>query len=303
VFSLGRLSAWLAAFPLVARAMAWMLLAVGLFSLTMVLVRLAAGVLHPFQIVFLRAFFGFLILLPWLSRTGISGLRTTKLSLHLIRAGVGTVSVLLWFSALALLPLAQAVALSFTAPLFATVFAATFLREGSGPRRLTAAGIGFLGTLIILRPGVLVISPAAVLALASACAFAINIILTKIILRTDSPDATVTNMTLFLIPLSLPAAIWVWQWPDGPTLALMAALGAVATSGHLCFARAMKLADASAILPLDFVRLPLTALIAYLAFGEHVDLWTWTGAVIIAVSATYVARREVTAAQQVATKQ
>lgn len=303
MFSLGRLSAWLAAFPLVARAMAWMLLAVGLFSLTMVLVRLAAGVLHPFQIAFLRAFFGFLILLPWLSRTGISGLRTTKLSLHLIRAGVGTVSVLLWFSALALLPLAQAVALSFTAPLFATVFAATFLREGSGPRRLTAAGIGFLGTLIILRPGVLVISPAAVLALASACAFAINIILTKIILRTDSPDATVTTMTLFLIPLSLPAAIWVWQWPDGPTLALMAALGAVATSGHLCFARAMKLADASAILPLDFVRLPLTALIAYLAFGEHVDLWTWTGAVIIAVSATYIARREVTAAQQVATKQ
>ena len=211
--------------------------------------------------------------------------------------------MLLWFSALALLPLAQAVALSFTAPLFATVFAATFLREGSGPRRLTAAGIGFLGTLIILRPGVLVISPAAVLALASACAFAINIILTKIILRTDSPDATVTTMTLFLIPLSLPAAIWVWQWPDGPTLALMAALGAVATSGHLCFARAMKLADASAILPLDFVRLPLTALIAYLAFGEHVDLWTWTGAVIIAVSATYIARREVTAAQQVATKQ
>ena len=303
MLSLGRLSAWLAALPLVARAMAWMLLAVGLFSLTMVLVRLATGVLHPFQIAFLRAFFGFLILLPWLSRTGISGLRTTKLSLHLIRAGVGTIGVLLWFSALALLPLAQAVALSFTAPLFATVFAATFLRERSGPRRLTAAGIGFLGTLIILRPGVLVISPAAVLALASACALAINIILTKIIVRTDSPDATVTNMTLFLIPLSLPAAIWVWQWPDGPTLALIAALGAVATSGHLCFARAMKLADASAILPLDFVRLPLTALMAYLAFGEHVDLWTWAGAVIIAVSATYVARREVTAAQQVPTKQ
>ena len=298
-----RLSARLAAIPPPARAVAWMLLAAGIFSVMMALVRVATEVLHPFQVAFLRSLFGFLFLLPWLARIGIGGLRTARLGMNLLRASIGAVSMLLWFSALSILPLAQAVALSFTAPLFATVLAATLLREGSGPRRLAAAGIGFLGALVILRPGISVISPTALLALASACAFAISVILMKIIVRTDSPDATVMYMTLFLIPLSLPAALWVWQWPDGPTLALVAALGAVATAGHLCFARAMKLADASAILPLDFARLPLTAIIAYFAFGERVDIWTWVGAGIIAASAIYVAHREIVAARRAGTEQ
>ncbi len=280
-----------------ARGAAWMLLAAALFAVMITLIRHLTDSLHPFQVAFLRNLFGLLFLLPWLASVGIGALRTQRLRLHFLRAGTGVVGMLCWFSALAMMPLGEAVALSFTSPLFASVLAAMVLREAAGPRRWLAICVGFLGALVILRPGVAAFTPAALLVLASACIFAISVVLVKLLLRTDSPNAAVMYMTLFLTPISLPMAALVWQWPDWQTLGIAAALGAVASSAHLCFARALKLADASAVMPLDFARLPLTALIAYFAFGERVDLWIWVGAGIIAASAVYITRHEARAAR------
>ena len=242
------------------RGAAWMLLAAALFAVMITLIRHLTDSLHPFQVVFLRNLFGLLFLLPWLASVGIGALRTQRLRLHFLRAGTGVVGMLCWFSALAMMPLGEAVALSFTSSLFASVLAAMILREAAGPRRWLAICVGFLGVLVILRPGVAPFTaggasgPGLGLHIrhqrgAGEAAFAHGLAQRGGDVHDPVPDADLPAM-----------AALVWQWPDWQTLGIAAALGAVASSAHLCFARALKLADASAVMPLDFARLPLTAL-------------------------------------------
>ena len=201
----------------------------------------------------------------------------------------------LWFTALTLLPLAEATSLSFTAPLFATVGAAIFLAEDVRLRRWLAVVLGFVGTLIILRPGLEVVTPGAFLMLAGSVFVATSILLVKVLSRTESPNTMVLMVALIATPISAIPLFWVWEMPQGITWVWLACVGAAATGGHLCFNRAMVSADASAVLPYEYTRLIFVALMAFFLFSEVPDAWTWVGSLVIFGAGIYIANREIAA--------
>jgi drug/metabolite transporter (DMT)-like permease len=281
-----------AGLPAPVRAALWMVAASTAFAVMIILIRQLTATFDPLQVVFFRNIFGLIAMLPWIAGHGLGALRTQRLGLHALRATMGIVSMICWFTALSLMPLARATALSFTAPIFASVLAMIFLGEVMRLRRWSATAIGLLGTLIIVRPDSSSIEPAALLALASAVLGAASPIFVKVMARTESAGAIVTYMVLFTTPLSLVPALLVWQTPTLGQLGVAALLGAAGTVGHLCLTRALASADATVVVPFDYLRLPAVALIAYLAFGEVPVVWTWIGGGIIAASSFYMTLRE-----------
>jgi len=273
------------------RGALWMCAAATCFALMITLVRQLTDGLHPLQVVFFRTAFGLLAMLPWLLRQGLGVLRTGRLRLHLLRALIGIFAMVGWFTTLSLMPLAEATALSFTAPIFTSVLAVLILGEVMRLRRWTATIVGFLGALIIVRPGVAAIDPAALLAVATAAIWATSTVLIKIMARTESAGAITTYMVLLTTPMTLIAALFVWQNPSLEQLGWAALLGAAGSAGHLCMSRALAAADATVVAPLDYLRLPIVALIAFLAFGEVPSVWVWIGGGVIAASSIYIAQR------------
>jgi drug/metabolite transporter (DMT)-like permease len=256
------------------------------------IIRALSFELHPFQSAFFRVVAGLAFMLPWLAHAGISALATASHKLYASRALMGYISMLCWFSALALMPVAEATALSFTSPLFATVAAALLLGEIVRLRRWSATIVGFVGAMVVIRPGFETIEFAHLLVLASAALGGWNAITVKQLTRTDNPNVIVLYMTIYLTPMSLIPALFVWQTPSWHALGLVFVMGVLATIGHQTFTRALAACEASFVLPFDFVRLPMVAFIAYLAFGESPDIWTWIGGGIIVAATVYIARRE-----------
>ena len=231
-------------------------------------------------------------MLPWLAYRGLGALKTTRLRLYGFRTLLSVGAMLSWFSALAAAPIAEVTALSFTAPLFATIGAALILGESVRARRWTATAMGFLGVLIVVRPGLAEISPGAWLALMAALFMGASSLVIKSLSRTEDPNLVVFYMGLFMTPIVLVPALFVWQTPSLELWPWILAMGPVATFGHITLVRAFRAADASAVMPFDFTRLPFAALIGYFAFGEVLDAWGWIGAAVIVGSAVYIARRE-----------
>jgi drug/metabolite transporter (DMT)-like permease len=260
-------------------------------------IRTLATDLPPLQIVLFRNLFSFMFMLPWLAMAGLSVLRTSHHKLYLGRSTVGFISMCLWFTGVSYLPLSESTALSFTAPLFASVGAVIFLGEVIRLRRWTATIVGFLGTMIILRPGFSEISWAQTAILSSAVTSGINAILVKQLTRTESPNAIVTYMTLYALPFSIAAAAFVWVTPPLHSWPLVLLLGLFATLGHLCLTRAFVCMDATSVMALDFSRLPFVALIGWFAFDENPDFWTWIGAAVIVSATVYIAHREAVVAR------
>ena len=286
------LSARLRAIPAPIQGALIMTAAAFCFSVMNVFVRLATEQIAALEVAFFRNFFALVFMLPWLARAGLEPLRTQRIKLHLVRSFFALATMIAWFSALALLPLSEAVALNFTVPLFATAGAALVLGEVVRARRWTATVIGFLGTLIILRPGFAEVTPAMALPVVAALTMACATLTVKSLSRTESAATVVLYMTLILTPLSLIPALFVWQWPDWPTLGYLVGLGGSGALAHLLLTIAYTKADASAVIPFDYARLPFVAVIAFFLFDEVPDIWTWLGAAVIAASAIYIAHRE-----------
>lgn len=286
-----------AALPMPVRGAIWMIGAGFCFAAMNAIIRVLSTEIHPFEVAFLRNLGGLAFMLPWLLRTRFRGLRTSNQRLYLGRSFISVLSMLTWFTALAIMPLAEAVALSFTAPLFATICAVIILGEVVRARRWTALAFGFLGAMIIVRPGLEAVTWAQVLVLLSCVFAALSTILTKQLTRTESTNAIVTYMTIYAMPISLVPALFVWSMPSATMWLWVAALGLSGTLGHQMVTRAFAVADASALAPYDFVRLPFVALIAWLAFAEAPDAWTWVGAAVIACASAYIAHREATLAR------
>lgn len=265
-----------------------------------ILIRKAAEELHPFEVTFFRCLFGLLVLVPWLLRVGIGSLRTTKAWFYTLRAAVSLVSMLSWFYGITLVPLATATALNFTGPLFATAGAALILGETVRARRWVGVSVGFLGVLVIIRPGMGALDPNLLFILVSAATMGMGVVTVKFLSRSESATAIVTYMVLYSAPLALVPALFVWRWPSLATLGWLVALGVLGTAAHFAVARAYGAADASACAPFEFLRMPFTAVLAYLVFGEVTDLWTWAGAAVIAGSSIYVAHREAQLARRAA---
>jgi drug/metabolite transporter (DMT)-like permease len=270
----------------------WILLS-GVCSVMMnVLIRVAAQSMHPFEVAFFRCLFGLVLVIPWIVRSGPALSRRRNSGFYLLRAGVGIVSMVTWFYGITVVPLATATAVNFTAPLFATLAAALILREDVRLRRWSAVVLGFVGVLVIMRPGSERLDANLLILLVSSATAAMNNITVKYLARTEPPGRIVALFMLYLTPLSLIPALFVWQWPDPRTFGALVGLGCLGTIAHLSVARALAAADASACAPFEFARLPFAALIGFLWFGEVTDLWTWAGAAIIAGSSVYVAHRE-----------
>jgi len=278
--------------PAPLRGVFFMLVSTLLFTGMQVTVRHVSEDLHPFEVAFFRNFFGLLVVAPLLFRFGFGILRTPKLKLHALRGGLQTGGMMLFFTALTLAPLAQNVALSFTAPLFTTVLAIVILRERAGWRRWAALIAGFVGAWIVIRPGLEVVNTGALLVILSSCVWAGSMIIIKILSRTESSLTITLYMGLFMAPLSLIPALFVWQWPGGEALIFLVLVGAFGGFGHLALAQAFKESDATAVLPFDFMRLIWASALGFLVFAEVPDVWTWIGGAVIFSSTVYIAFRE-----------
>lgn len=248
--------------------------------------------LPPIEVAFFRNLFGFVVLMPALLRSRFTAFRTSKLHLHAIRGGVNSISMMMFFSALAITPLAQATALAYTAPLFMTIGAVFILGEVLRARRIVALAVGFIGALIVLRPGLVPLDLGPMLVVGSAVLWAVSMIDIKILSRTDSSLTIATYMLVFVTPITFIAALFVWQTPTLEQLGWMFALGALGSTGHILFAESFKHADTTVLMPLDFTKLIWAGAIGFLFFGQLPDLWTWIGGTIIFGSATYISYRE-----------
>ena len=271
------------------------------FGLMVIAIRLASETLHTFEIAFFRNFFGLVAALPLLLRHGPDLLKTTQLPRYGIRCAIGVVSMMAGFWAIGHLPLAQAVALSYSTPIFVTIAAVIFLHEQVRARRWIAVGLGFVGVLIIVRPGSANFSAGTLVALVAAVLSGIVSIQIKQLSQVDPADRIVFLTTLIWVPMSLLPALTVWEWPQGIVWLWVVAAGAMGTAGHMLWTRALKLGDVSALTPISFTQLPLVALAGWLLFQEPVDRWTAIGATVIFAANAYIAHREAQLARRAAT--
>ncbi len=255
-------------------------------------IRIASNEQHPFEVAFFRNLFGLIILSPFLLRHGFGALRTRRLPLHAARGAVHVCAMLMFFFAVPITPLGTVAALSFTAPLFVTIGAVLVLGEVVRIRRIVALIAGFVGALVIIRPGMAALDPGSLLVLGSSAVWAGTMILIKLLSRTESSLTMTAYMAVFLTPLSSIAAAFVWQWPSLEELGWFALMGMFGTASHLCLAQAFREADATVVLPVDFLRLIWASVFGYLLFNEVPTLFVWIGGVIIFASTLYLAYRE-----------
>jgi drug/metabolite transporter (DMT)-like permease len=274
------------------RSAFWAILAAISFAFMMTSVRSMEGKFDAFEIVFFRAVVGLFMVVPLVSRSGIGALKTAKVPLHIVRTLFALFAMATLYYALAEIPVAQAIALTFLIPLFTTIAAGLVLRESVGIHRWSATLVGFAGAMVIIRPGIAEISLPVLLVVLSSALYAGAWSSVKILTRTDSAAVTVFWMNVLMVPLTAIPVAFLWvtpDWADAPALLVMALSG---WSAHFCQARAFEKSDASAVMPFDFLRLPLGALFGYFLFAELIDGWTWAGAVIIFVAGYYITRRE-----------
>lgn len=274
------------------KAMAMMVGSTLCFVIMHALVAKVSQGLPPVEVAFFRNLFGFLVLFPAIVRSRFTAFRTTKLHLHAVRGALNSTSMMMFFTALAITPLAEATALSYTAPLFMTIGAVFVLGETLHARRIAALVIGFVGALIVLRPGFVPIGLGPLLVIGSTVLWAGSMIDIKILARTDSSLTIATYMTVFLMPITLIAALFVWQWPTWEQLGWLLLLGTCGSAGHMLFTESFRHADTTVLMPLDFTKLLWASAIGFLIFGQTPDMWTWLGGTVIFASATYISYRE-----------
>ncbi len=237
-------------------------------------------------------FFAFVVLLPMVMHAGIGNIATTQLKTYVIRSISGIIAMWTWFYAVTLIPIGEQTALSFLAPLFTTMGAALVLGEIVRMRRWLAIIVGFVGALIIIRPGIIEFSLGHFVAIATALAMGCSALIIKHLTRRDNPLVIVFISHLIMMPMALLPALYVWEWPSAEVWLILIITGPAAVIGHLTMTKAYKLADASFVAGVDYARLPFAVLFGWIMFGELSDLWTWVGASIIFASSFYVIRRE-----------
>lgn len=278
--------------PPTTRGLVVMIASTMLFSIMHACIRHLGQQMPPAQMVFFRNFFGLVVFLPFVVRSGFGFLATSRFSLHLLRSVLNLGGMMANFFGLSLTPLARATAITFATPIFVAVLSVVVLGERLHVRRWIAVAVGFLGMLVILRPGLVAIDAGSLLLIVSAALWALVLIDVKVLSRTDSSLTITGYMNLLLSALSLAPALWVWQTPTLEQWGWLAAIGVIGTLAQLLMAEALRQADASAVMPFDFLRLLWATLIGVAVFSERPDLFTWIGAAIVFGSGVYLAFRE-----------
>lgn len=259
-------------------AAAWMAGWLTLMVVIAVAGREAARELSVFQIMLMRSVLGMAMLWPLVRAAGgLAAMRTERLPQHIARHGVHYAAQYGWFVALTLIPLAQLVAIEFTMPIWSAVLAVVFLGERMDGRKWLAVVLGLVGVAVIVRPSAGTVDVGQLIALACALGFAVSVVLVKSLTRTDAAIAVSFWMLVVQSAIGLVPALLVWHWPTATVWGWVLVVAFCGTYSHYCFARAMQHADATVVVPMDFLRVPLTALVGWLVYSEQVDLWTGLG--------------------------
>jgi drug/metabolite transporter (DMT)-like permease len=255
------------------------------------LVRVISTEMSAFSIGFFRAAFGLLFVAPWVIRRRANIFKTNFRWLHVGRAGLKALSLAAFFYAISRANLAQVTAIAFTTPVFVIVGAVLILGEKLGIARILSVLLGFVGVLLIVRPFAGQFDPYLLFALAGAIATAAIQLMLKAMSERDSTDTLVAWNLLLMVPLSLLPALFFWTTPSLLMLGLLAVQGALGAVAMTAITRAVSLADVSAIIPFDFLRLPLVAVGASYFFGQSADAMTWAGAAAIFLAGVLASRR------------
>ena len=282
------------------RGALWMLgSALGFTVMTTLIKYLGADYPASLQ-TFYRQVFGFLILLPVILRHRGAAFATTRPGILIFRSAAGTVGMILSFYAFQKMPLADANALSFTRTLWLVPLAAFVVRERVGPLRIGAALVGFVGVLVMIRPGVgghFAIGVPAMAMLASSFLFALTVTGMKVMTRDHSPMVLLVWSASLGLVLALPGAFLAWRWPAPIDLLLLGLMGVMGTVTQACYIKGMSIGDAGAMAPVDYIRLVFTTLAGFLLFHELPGIWTIVGAGVVVVSTLFITWREHLAAQ------
>lgn len=270
----------------------WMVWSCLLFVAIWGLIRVASEDLHPFVIVFFRTLFAILAFAPFLFRNGWAPFKTEKLKLHGLRGLFSLFGTLGLFYAVAHIPLADVVAISYSAPVFAAVGVVLILKEKVHWRRIAAILIGFIGVLVVLRPGFRELNLGVMAAVGGSFALAGSLVVIKSLSGQDRPEAIALYSFLFVLPGSLIAALFYWSVPTWQEFGILAVIGILVALAHTALARAFRYSEATAVLPLDFTRMIFATLLGVLAFGESIDYIAWIGGGVILAATVYVAHRE-----------
>ncbi len=270
----------------------WMSIAAGSLASLAVMVRYLAPTIPISELIFFRNIISLLIFLPWVSLGGLSRVRTSRLPLHVFRNSAQYLGMLAWFFAVTVMPLADLAALQFTVPLFTMLLAAALLKERIGFHRGVAAAVGFFGALIIIRPGFANIGVGVAAILTAAILYSITMTATKRLSSTESGSVVAFYMALILTPVSLVPALFDWVTPTWGQVLPLLALGLAGHVAVVSLTRAFASADASFVMPFDFLRLPFAAIFGILLFNEIPDVWVPIGGLLIFAATYYIIWRE-----------
>ena len=261
----------------------WMAGAIAAFTLMGIAGRELSAELDTYGILFFRSVIGLFVVVMLLQVNGWHLINTQRLPTHLFRNVIHYGGQFGWFFGISLLPLAQVFAIEFTVPLWGLILAVVFLREKLSAGRVVALVLGMIGVLIILRPGLITINSAVIAVLLSAICYAIAHITTKSLVVRDSPLTILFYMTLIQLPIGAVASWSTLTMPSIASWPWVLVVGLTALSAHYCLARSLAIGDASIVLPIDFLRLPVIAIAAALLYAEAIDPWLFAGAALMVI--------------------
>ena len=255
-------------------------------------VKLLSNELHPIIICFYRCLMGLIIITPFVARNNFRALQTDNMRLQIFRALINIISMICWFSAIGMMHFEKATALGFTTPLFTTVLAVLILGEVIRFHRTAALLLGFVGILIIIRPGYMPFEFGTILMLIASFSFSFVLIFVKKLSATDSSLTIIFYHLLYMTPAFFILSFFYWENINLSQLIIFILMGASGLLSHWCLAQAFKMSDTTFVMPLQFTKLIWASLIGLFIFSEQPDIWTWVGGVIIFISVVYITYRE-----------
>ena len=264
-----------------AKAVLWMFGGMLSFSLMAISGRELSAELSTSQILFVRSIVGFFIMVIVISFVGWEQLKTRKIGAHILRNIAHFLGQYAWFYGIALISLAEVFALEFTMPFWAAILAVVILGERISLKRVFSIGLGFLGVLIMLRPGLQIISPAAIVVLGAAFLYAFAHTFTKYLSAFDTPVAVVFYMAAIQLVIAIVFCFQDFVWPGLSLLPWTIGVGVFALSANYSLTRAFKLSDISVVMPIDYLRLPFIALVGFVFYQESPDVWVLLGGAIV----------------------
>ena len=255
-------------------------------------VKFLSDDLHPIIICFYRSLMGLILITPFVARNNFKALQTKNMRLQIFRASINIISMICWFSAIGMMHFEKATALGFTTPLFTTVLAVVVLGEVIRFHRTAALLLGFIGIIIIIRPGYVPFEFGTVLMLIASFSFSFVLIFVKKLSATDSSLTIIFYHLLYMTPVFFILSLFYWENINLYQLIVFTLMGASGLLSHWCLAQAFKMSDTTFVMPLQFTKLIWASLIGLFIFAEQPDIWTWVGGIIIFFSVVYITYRE-----------